>query len=133
MLSHTTIGTNDLERARAFYDAVIVPLGWSEKHDDPENFGFGYATPEARVPQFWVMHPYDKQPARPGNGTNVGFLARNRAEVRAFHAAALKAGGTCEGEPGLRPHYHPDFYGAYIRDLDGNKLSCVCHLAEPEA
>lgn len=130
MFSHTTIGTNNLESARAFYDAVIAPVGWTEKHDDPENFGFGYATPASRMPQFWVMRPYNKQAAVPGNGPNVGFLANTRAAVDAFHAAALKAGGTCEGLPGLRPHYHPDFYGAYVRDLDGNKLSCVCHMPE---
>lgn len=133
MLSHTTLGVNDLARARAFYDAVIRPMGWTKGHDDAANHAYGYEHESGPAPQFWIMHPINKLPATYGNGTNVGFLAVKRAQVDAFHAAALKAGGICEGEPGLRPHYHPDFYGAYVRDLDGNKLSCVCHLPADQA
>jgi catechol 2,3-dioxygenase-like lactoylglutathione lyase family enzyme len=128
MFSHTTLGTNDLIRARAFYDTLLPPLGWTKVHDDPDNHAFGFATEQEHGPQFWVMRPINTLPATYGNGTNIGFLAMKRADVDAFHARALAAGGTCEGKPGLRAHYHPDFYGAYVRDPDGNKLSCVCHL-----
>lgn len=128
MLSHTTLGTNDLARARAFYDALLHPLGWTKGHDDPDHHAYGYATEAEGGPQFWIMRPINGLPATYGNGTNVGLLTMKRAAVDAFYAAALKAGGTCEGAPGLRAHYHPNFYGAYVRDPDGNKLSCVCHL-----
>ncbi len=127
MLSHTTVGTNDLARAIAFYDAVIIPLGWTVPYDDQINQHYGYTTGADATPQFWLTRPFDQQPATSGNGTNIGFLAKTRAEVDAFHAAALRAGGTCEGAPGLRVIYHPNFYAAYVRDLDGNKIMCVCH------
>ena len=65
-----------------------------------------------------------------GNGVTVAFEAPDRASVDRFHAAGLAQGGTDEGAPGLRPHYHPDYYGAYLRDPDGNKLCCVCHRPE---
>jgi catechol 2,3-dioxygenase-like lactoylglutathione lyase family enzyme len=76
------------------------------------------------------MSPYNGETATVGNGVHVAFKADNRAAVDAFHAAALAAGGTDEGAPGLRPHYHEHYYGAYVRDPDGNKLQAVCHAAE---
>jgi catechol 2,3-dioxygenase-like lactoylglutathione lyase family enzyme len=130
VFSHITVGTNDLARGKAFYDAVLRTIGWPLQHDDVETHGaLGYARERDGIPQFWLMLPFNGQTATYGNGVTIAFNARNRAEVEAFHAAALAAGGTSEGAPGLRAHYHPDYYGAYIRDPDGNKLCCVCHLA----
>ena len=76
---------------------------------------------------FWVVRPYDKGTASPGNGVTVAFDAASRQAVDAFYAAAIAAGGIDAGAPGLRTHYHPDYYGAYVRDLDGNKICAVCH------
>jgi len=130
MLSHVTIGTNDLERAKAFYDAVIATLGIDCIAHEPDHGLVGYAEGPETVPQIYLTRPIDSRPASVGNGQTFAFVAPDRATVRAFHAAALAAGGTCEGPPGLRPHYHPDFYGAYLRDPDGHKIACVCHLPE---
>lgn len=127
MLSHVTLGTNDLARAVAFHDATLAPLGIGRLATEPEAGLVGYALAPDRTPRFWIMRPIDGHPATVGNGATLGFKAADRATVDAFHAAALRAGGTDEGAPGLRPHYHPDYYGATMRDLDGNKLCCVCH------
>lgn len=131
MLSHVTIGTADLGRAKAFYDRVTATLGIGCIADEPEHGLAGYAVGPETTTQLYLMRPIDGRPAAVGNGQTVAFLAPDRATVRAFHAAALAAGGTCEGPPGLRPHYHADYYGAYVRDLDGHKIACVCHLPEP--
>lgn len=76
------------------------------------------------------MRPIDREPATVGNGITIAFEAPDRATVDRFHAEALAAGGTDAGPPGLRPQYHPDYYGAYARDPDGNKLCCACHRPE---
>jgi len=76
-----------------------------------------------------VVRPLDQKEASPGNGVTVAFDAPSRAAVDAFHAVALAAGGTDEGPPGVREHYHPNYYGAYVRDPDGNKICVVCHQA----
>jgi catechol 2,3-dioxygenase-like lactoylglutathione lyase family enzyme len=75
--------------------------------------------------RIWIAPPYDKQAAMPANGTMIGFDAGSRAAVHGAHAAAMANGGTCEGAPGPRPNYGPDFHGAYARDPDGNKMSFV--------
>ncbi len=123
MFSHVTLGTNDPRRARAFYDAVMPVIG------HPLLFAFGdtIAFGEATGPKLFIGPPFDGQPAASGNGPHVAFIVEDRPLVDAFHAAALAAGGTDEGAPGLRPHYHPNYYGAYVRDPDGNKLQAVCH------
>ncbi|NKC29387.1 VOC family protein [Falsiroseomonas selenitidurans] len=128
MFSHATLGTNDLPRAIAFYDALLAPLGLARFHTAEGEAG--YARRPDASPQFWLMRPIDGRPASPGNGATLGFEAPDRATVRAVHAAGLQHGGAEEGGPGLRPHYHADFYGAYLRDPDGNKLCCVCHRPE---
>lgn len=125
MLSHVTLGTDDTARAGRFYDAVLATLGLARIADHAN--AMGWARGAEATPQFWVLTPFDGGPARPGNGGTLAFEAATRAEVDAFHAAALAAGGSDEGGPGLRPHYHPDYYGAYARDPDGNKIACVCH------
>ncbi len=126
MYSHVTVGTNDMTRARDFYDAVLGTLGTSRFAGGEKHAGYGKSGGD----QFWVLTPFDGAPASVGNGTHVAFLAPSRAAVDAFHAAALAHGGSDEGAPGLRPHYHPAYYGSYVRDPDGNKLQAVCH--DPE-
>jgi catechol 2,3-dioxygenase-like lactoylglutathione lyase family enzyme len=124
MFSHVTIGTNDVEKAKRFYDAALAPLGLTALAAYPEAVGYGA---KGGRPQLWVVQPLDKKPASVGNGITVGLDAADRKTVDAAHAAARKAGGADEGAPGLRTHYHPNYYGAYVRDPDGNKLCIVCH------
>ena len=126
MLSHVTLGTNDFPRALAFYDRITAVLGLARIgfHEGP---AAGYALSPNASPQLWIMRPFDGQPASIGNGMMVAFEAPDRDTVERFHAEVLAAGGTDEGAPGLRPHYHPDYYGAYARDPDGNKICCACH------
>lgn len=123
MFSHVTIGTNDPERALKFYDAVMATLGHERFFTGDGYAGYGSQTGD----QTWITRPFDGKPASVGNGMHIAFLAPDRATVDAFHATALANGGTDEGAPGPRPHYHPNYYGAYVRDLDGNKLQAVCH------
>ena len=128
MFSHVTIGTNAPGRALVFYDRLLIPLGLARiaQHGD----AVGYAAAEDASPQLWIMPSFDGGPASPGNGAMVAFQATNRDTVRLLHGIALANGGSCEGPPGLRLHYHPDYFGAYLRDPDGNKLCVVCHMPE---
>jgi len=139
MLSYVYFGTNDLERATRFYEATLAPLGMRRCiTGDPEwdriSAGWGiYENDGARELAFWIGKPFDQQTATAGNGCMVAFSAQSWKSVDDFHAAALAHGGTSEGAPGLRRHYGPDFYAAYVRDLDGNKLAAVCRgFTEPE-
>jgi len=125
MFSHITLGTNDFERARPFWLAVMDVLGHPILFEREGGIAFG----EPTGPKTFVGAPFDGEAARPGNGVHVAYLLRDRAMVDAFHAAALANGGSDEGAPGLRPHYHSNYYGAYVRDPDGNKLQAVCHSA----
>jgi catechol 2,3-dioxygenase-like lactoylglutathione lyase family enzyme len=119
MIGYVTIGTNDLDKATKFYDAVLEPLGGKRTFANGERMQFYGAK---GVPgMIAISKPYDEQPASVGNGSMFGFPAETTAQVDAAHAAALAAGGTCDGPPGQRL---PTFYGAYFRDLDGNKV-CV--------
>ncbi|UYN96633.1 MAG: VOC family protein [Enhydrobacter sp.] len=126
MFSHVTVGSNDIVRSRRFYDGVGRALGLVCILEYPAGFGFG--RPGGR-PQLWIVQPLDQKAATVGNGVTIGLEAGDRAAVDAAHAAALAAGGTDEGKPGLRTHYHPNYYGAYMRDPDGNKVCVVCHKA----
>ena len=123
MFSHVTIGTNDLARATAFYDAALAPLGIERAPGKYQTWAAWRRPGEAAT--LWVGRPYDGQPAHRGNGWMAAFAAPSRAAVDAAHAAALAAGGLDEGAPGPRPHFAPDYYGAYVRDPDGNKLHFV--------
>ncbi|WP_243367688.1 VOC family protein [Microvirga solisilvae] len=127
MYSHTTIGANDLGRARSFYDAVLAPLGLEVRFTDETILGYGL--PGGR-PQFLVVRPFDGAEPSVGNGAMIALLASKRAQVDSCHEIAMRLGGADEGGPGLRSHYHRNYYGAYFRDLDGNKI-CICsHHAE---
>lgn len=125
--SHVTVGASSMNRALRFYDAALAPLGLVRKRT--AKIALAYAPEDFSSPNepFWVVRPLDGAAASAGNGVTVAFDASTRAAVDSFHAAALAAGATDEGAPGLRPHYHPNYYGAYVRDPDGNKLCAVCH------
>lgn len=123
MLLYTTVGTNDLERAGRFYDAILPLIGYGRQKEAQGEIGYG-ADGDVRC-RFWVVEPFNREPATYGNGAAIAFEAPDRASVDAFHAAALAAGGTDEGAPGLRP-FHASFYAAFVRDPDGNKLVAVC-------
>jgi catechol 2,3-dioxygenase-like lactoylglutathione lyase family enzyme len=121
IFTHVTVGTNDLAKARAFYDAVLSPLGYKRLNDLGDN---GSIWGESAA-EFFVLKPANGQPATYANGGTVSFEAPNRAAVAAFHKAALAAGGKDEGAVGPRS-WLPHAYGAYARDLDGNKLAVYC-------
>jgi catechol 2,3-dioxygenase-like lactoylglutathione lyase family enzyme len=123
MFSHVTVGTTDLARAIEFYDAVLKPLGIERRPLRWDNWASWQRPGEVAV--FWVGQPINKRPATWGNGCMVAFIAPSRPAVDAAHAAAMAAGGCDEGAPGLRTSYAPDYYGAYVRDPDGNKLHFV--------
>jgi catechol 2,3-dioxygenase-like lactoylglutathione lyase family enzyme len=126
MFLYITLGTNDVARAKRFYDATMPTIGLGFRAEDPNEVGYG--TTAGRI-QLWITKPYDENPASVGNGSMLALTAPNRAAVDAFHAAGLRAGGTDEGAPGLRP-YGAHFYACYLRDPDGNKLSAVCETPE---
>jgi len=130
MLSHITIGITDTDRALAFYRPLMEALGLALKFSEPR--WAGWQQPGEARPLFIVGQPYDGAAAAPGNGQMVALLAADRSLVRECHALALRHGGSDEGPPGPRPEYHPNYYGAYVRDPDGNKLCICCHEPDPE-
>ena len=122
MIGYVTVGTNDIEKARTYYDALLDSIGAKRLLEFPHGFtlyGTGWGKPGLAV-----TPPYDKQPATVGNGCMVAMVMDSRDKVDAFHARALELGGQDEGAPGLRGDPSMNFYGAYFRDLDGNKF-CV--------
>ncbi|MBT4741250.1 MAG: VOC family protein [Rhodospirillaceae bacterium] len=122
IMSHVSIGTNDMARSTAFYDAVMEALGYGRVMEHGE-FAVAYGT---AFPEFWVQAPHDKKPAgTPSNGTHFAFLATTKDAVDAFHAAALAHGGTCDGPPGFRPEYGEPYYGAFVCDPDGHKIEAM--------
>jgi catechol 2,3-dioxygenase-like lactoylglutathione lyase family enzyme len=121
-LSYLMVGSNDLERSRQFYNAVMPHLGGVP---DVEYPGMTFSYKFASGIRVWVCRPYDDKQAVASNGSMPGFGCASKDAVNAAHAAALAHGGSNEGDPGPRPLYGPDFYGAYARDPDGNKMSFV--------
>jgi len=126
MIGYVTLGTNDIAKARAFYDALMPELGGKRlmQMDDYNDLTM-YGT-SMTEPQVSITRPYDGGPAAPGNGNMVALFADSRAKVDAVHAKALELGGTDEGAPGLRGDPSMNFYGAHFRDPDGNKLAAFC-------
>lgn len=140
MFTYISLGTDDLVLAATFYDAALGALGLSrcDTSAEPDWDGWlGWGTYEqhgATEVALWVCKPFNGEVATPGNGTMVALRASSWNQVDAFHAAALANGGQSEGAPGLRPQYNPDFYAAYVRDPDGNKLAVVCRgFTAPQA
>ena len=126
IISHITFGTNDPERSSRFYDEVLGVLGFSRLPKPP---GKAPAYEKGGMPTVYIYRPEDGRPATWGNGTHVPFVADTKQSVRDLHEAALRLGGSAEGEPGPRPHYGENYYAAYVRDPDGNKLQAVCYAS----
>ncbi len=121
MLDHLGIDVSDYDRSKAFYEAALKPLGL-EVLMEPIPGACGFGDPEKRMPFFWV---YDRENVN--EGVHIAFSAPDRATVDAFHAAALEAGAQDNGGPGVREIYHPNYYGAFALDPDGNNVEAVCH------
>jgi catechol 2,3-dioxygenase-like lactoylglutathione lyase family enzyme len=119
MLDHVTIGVSDLERAKQFYDRALEPLGIVRLYAEAERFaGYG-VSPKAF---FWIGTR-----AAGKTGAHIAFTAADRFTVDLFYQAAISAGATDNGPPGLRPHYHANYYGAFVLDPDGHNIEAVCH------
>lgn len=129
MIGYTMVGTNDLQRAGAFYDPIMAGLGLERCYCDEAVLSWGNKTDES-IPRFFTGLPFDGSAASIGNGVMTAFSAVAASLVDELHALALENGGSSEGEPGLRPQYGPGFYAAYVRDPDGNKLAFVCYDAK---
>jgi catechol 2,3-dioxygenase-like lactoylglutathione lyase family enzyme len=128
MIDHIGIGAGDYAASRRFYDGALATLGIGVVMEITAEqtggyYGVGYG--KAGKPFFWVSGGGARGP-----GIHVAFTASSRAEVDAFHAAGLRAGGRDNGPPGLRPHYHPDYYGAFLLDPDGVNVEAVTHAPE---
>ncbi|MEZ4451363.1 MAG: VOC family protein [Nannocystaceae bacterium] len=120
MIDHLNLPVRDLARSARFYAAALAPLGAGVVAESPESVGLG--RPDA--PQIWLA------PAAEVPALHLAFVAADRAAVRRFHAAALAAGATDHGAPGLRADYSPTYYAAFVRDPDGHNIEAVCHRAE---
>lgn len=125
MIGYITLGTNDLPRARAFYDALLAEMGVTRLMEFGER-GSGWAAAMDK-PMLCIMTPFDGRAANVGNGVMVGIAADSRETVDRIYKKALALGGTDEGAPGLRAVGGEGFYAAYFRDLDGNKLDVFCY------
>jgi len=121
MIGYTTVGTNDIEKATAFYDALFAVLGAKRSWDSDTFKGWGN---NPAAPLFAIAKPFDGSPATVGNGVMIGLIAPDRETVDKVYAKAIELGGTCEGAPGPRGGGGSTFYAGYFRDLDGNKLNC---------
>ena len=127
MLSHIFLGTNNFRPAFKFYSTIMAELGLQLKFCDEKKPWAGWVSPDAPRPLFLIGKPFDGNLALAGNGQMVALLAPSRDAVDRVYEVALAHGGSSEGAPGLRPEYHADYYGAYFRDLDGNKICVCCH------
>lgn len=126
MFSHVTLGTNDWNKAKPFWDAVATAL----KLPPLFSYDGGGAYGDIAGQKIIIGPAFDGNPATSGNGTHIAFLAKTRNTVDAFYKAAMDNGGSDEGPPGLRPQYHKNYYGAYVRGPDGNKIQAVCHSSK---
>lgn len=132
MFSHVFVGVGDFDTALAFFNPLMAALGMERRFCERDRPWAGWQAPGSPRPLFLIGAPFDRQAHAPGNGQMVAFLADSRATVRTAYDAALANGGASEGAPGLRPEYHANYYGAYFRDPDGNKICVVCHSADGE-
>jgi catechol 2,3-dioxygenase-like lactoylglutathione lyase family enzyme len=121
MIDHIGIAVSDLARSKAFYVAALAPIGYSVLMEFPDAVGLG----TNGKPDLWLAHGGATKPP-----IHLALVAERRAQIDAFHAAAVAAGGTDNGGPGLRPHYHPNYYAAFVLDPDGNNLEIVKHAPE---
>jgi catechol 2,3-dioxygenase-like lactoylglutathione lyase family enzyme len=124
MIDHISIGVRDLDAAARFYEAVLGTLGFARLEVRPATVGFG-----KRYPEFWLNLRPDAAGAPADAGSHVCLRAKSAEGVDAFHAAALRSGGACDGVPGLRPHHGEGYYAAFIRDPDGNRVEAVTFLS----
>jgi len=121
VLDHAGVEVSDFDVSRAFYERALEPLGFSVQIDFGEQFkALGLGVPGR--PSFWI-----RASGKPSGPIHVAFHATDRERVNRFHEAALAAGGSDNGAPGLREHYHPNYYGAFVLDPDGNNIEAVCH------
>ncbi|WP_431202592.1 VOC family protein [Bradyrhizobium betae] len=120
MIDHISVGVSDLERSARFYEATLAALGLARVVTRPRTIGFGKAYPE-----FWINLREGMPRVAPESGVHICLRAKTRAEVDAFHAAALGSGGTSEGAPGIRPHDRVRYYAAFVVDPDGNRIEAV--------
>jgi catechol 2,3-dioxygenase-like lactoylglutathione lyase family enzyme len=125
VIHHVSVGTNNVERSKRFYDAVLPIVGIFPMAEDEGGLGYGSGTFH-----FSVQVPIDGKPATVGNGTHIAFAVEDRSMVNRFYAAALKHGGSDDGAPGLRPNYDANYYGAFVRDPDGHKIEAVTYSAK---
>lgn len=121
-LNYVMLGSNNVKKARGFYDAVLPAIGGKLV---AEYMPHAFCYELRGGGRIWVASPFNKEVATAGNGNMVGLECDSKAEVQTAHRICLAEGGANEGDPGPRPQYGPDFYGAYVRDLDGNKMSFV--------
>jgi catechol 2,3-dioxygenase-like lactoylglutathione lyase family enzyme len=124
MLDHVSIPVADLDRAAAFYDAVLATIGLERRKERPGAIGYG--PPARAAPVFWILARSPQAGATAGIGLHVSFQAPDRASVDRFHETALRCGGKDGGAPGIRPQYTMPFYGAFVRDPDEFKIEAVC-------
>jgi catechol 2,3-dioxygenase-like lactoylglutathione lyase family enzyme len=130
VFSHIFVGVTDFDRSFAFYNELMKLLGNGLRFHDREKQWACWHSGSGGRPLFVMSKPYDGQAHNPGNGQMVAFMATSREVVRQAYLKSLALGGAGEGPPGLRPQYHEHYYGAYVRDPDGNKLCIVCHAQE---
>lgn len=130
MFSHIQLGARDLPRMIVFYDAVLAPLGLVRMADTADGgpAGAGSQHADRAWPQFYVQMPFNGLPATRANGNQISFAGGSPEQVDQAWSIAIQMGGADEGPPGLRPQYGEDYYGAYCRDPEGNKL-CFVHTA----
>ena len=123
MIGYVTVGTNDLPKAAAFYDALFAGMGAKRTMEFDTFIAWGV---DPAQPGFAIIKPFDQKPATNGNGTMIALAMQNPDQVQAFYNKAMELGGKDEGAPGARSD---TFYAAYFRDLDGNKLNAFCMTA----
>ena len=128
MIDHISVGVSDLERAAGFYELTLAPLGLLRLVTRPATVGFGKTYPE-----FWINLRADMAQVEPESGAHICLRAKSAGEVDAFHAAALNAGGSSDGVPGLRPHDRVRYYAAFVRDPDGNRIEAVTFPKDEES